>query len=150
MAKATQMPSKLFRYVTDQHRQSRPMVTISRSARGLSVVMVVSGLVTFLVFATELAELGNGFAPYRPFVTFMSFSAMVLFIPLGFLLYCCTLKRAGPLLVIAFAAASILLIGVWYEFVGADSVRLTADTVRELRFRAYGLTCFSVGFPAGI
>ena len=144
------MPSKLFRYVTDQHRQSRPIVTISRSVRALSVILAVAGGTGFLIFASELAKLGDGFAPHRPFVTFMCLSGSVLFVPLAFMLYCCTLKRAGPLFVVVFAATAVLYIGVWYEFVGADSLQLAADAVWELRRRAYGLTCFTVAFPAGI
>ena len=123
---------------------------MSRSVRALSVILAITGGIGFLIFATELAKLGDGFAPHRPFVAFMCISGMVLFVPLAFFLYCCTLKRAGPLLVVVFATAAVLCIGVWYEFVGADSLQLTAEAFWELRRRADGLTCFTVAFPAGI
>lgn len=143
------MPNRLFRYVTDQHRQSRPKVAISRSVRGLAAILALLGAVAFLILPVELSKLGEGPEPYRAFVALMYFSCMVLFLPLAVLLYCCTLKRAGPLLASGLAAASVLYTGVWYELIGADSLQMTADTLWELRKRAYGLNCFSYGSPIG-
>ena len=108
------------------------------------------GVVAFFMFASELTKLGEGPDPYRSFTSFMFFSVTILFTPLGFLLGCCAIPRAGPLLVGGFATASLVLVAWWYSFVGADLLQMTADTVWEIRGRAYGLNCFSLGFPAGI
>ena len=102
------------------------------------------------MFAIELPKLGEGPDPYRSFTSFMFFSITTLFTPLGFLLGCCAIPRTGPLLVGGFAIASLVLVAQWYSFVGADLLQMTADTVWELRGRAYGLNCFSLGFPARI
>ncbi len=111
--------------------------------------MLFLGMLAFVMFGTELSKLGEGPDPYRSFIAFMFFSLTTLSVPLGFLLACCTLNRAGPLLVGAFATASLVFIAWWYSFVGADLLQMTADTIWELHGRAYGLNCFSLGFPAG-
>lgn len=146
---AVQMPTRLTRYVSDQFKQFRATTIAAGATQLLALILFFFGTLAFLMFTIELSKLGERPDPFRSFVVFFCFSCSVLFVPLSFLLGCCAIPRAGPLLVGAFATASLVLVGWWYGFVGADLLQMTADTVWELRGRAYGLNCFSLGFPAG-
>lgn len=150
MKKAPKMPNTLVRNVSDQLKHLRPKAAISGAVLFLAGFLLFMGVLAFLMFAIELPKLREEADPYRSFIVFMCFSVMTLFVPLGFLLGCCTIPRAGPLLIGVFATASLVLVGWWYSFVGADLLQMTADNVWELRSRAYGLNCFSLGFPARI
>ena len=146
--KAPQMLTRLTRYVSSQFKQFRARTVAAGAAQLLALILLFFGTLAFVMFATALSDLGVRPDPFLSFVAFFNFSCMLLFVPLAFLLFCCSLGRAGPLRLVALSTVALLHVAGWHAFVGADFLQMTADTVWELRGRAYGLNCFSLGFPA--